>query len=57
MVIDFLDKNLEDLKNICKQKKFSLKTILMIADQLVKLYFLFNKDFKNRILPLEKYNS
>jgi hypothetical protein len=37
MIIDYLDKNLEELLNIMKEKKFSLKTVLMIADQIVIL--------------------
>jgi hypothetical protein len=35
MVIEILDKNLEELMMLTKEKKFSLKTVLMIADQIV----------------------
>ena len=42
MVVDILDKNLEELLNVMKEKKFSLKTVLMIADQMViKIKLLF----------------
>jgi hypothetical protein len=35
MVMEILDKNLDELMNLNKNKKFSLKTVLMIAEQIV----------------------
>jgi hypothetical protein len=36
MVLEYLDKNLDELMMLNNNKKFSLKTVLMIGDQIVK---------------------
>jgi len=38
MIMEALDNNLENLLNSQVEKKFSLKTVLMIGEQIVNIY-------------------
>lgn len=40
MIIEYLNKNLDELMLKTPEKKFSLKTVLMIADQSVILFLI-----------------